>query len=234
MPEISPLPRHVAIIMDGNGRWAQERGLPRLEGHRQGTENIRRVVSAFAKYGTKYLTLFAFSTENWNRPRPEVNGLFRLLAQVIDRETEDLHRREVKLKHVGRLDGLSPRLAKRVKQAVELTKDNTGMTLSVAFNYGGRAEVLDAVRSLLSRGITPADLDEDIFRRYLYTPDLPDPDLIIRTGGEVRVSNFLIWQAAYSEYYFTPAYWPDFGDEEMEKALLAYSQRQRRFGRVPE
>jgi undecaprenyl diphosphate synthase len=121
-----------------------------------------------------------------------------------------------------------------VKQAVELTKDNTGMTLSVAFNYGGRAEVLDAVRSLLSRGITPADLDEDIFRRYLYTPDLPDPDLIIRTGGEVRVSNFLIWQAAYSEYYFTPAYWPDFGDEEIEKALLAYSQRQRRFGRVPE
>jgi len=234
MAEISPVPRHVAIIMDGNGRWAQERGLPRLEGHRQGTENIRRVVSVFGKYGIKYLTLFAFSTENWNRPRPEVNGLFRLLAQVIDRETEDLHRREVRLKHVGRLDGISPRLAKRVKQAVELTKDNTGMTLSVAFNYGGRAEVLDAVRSLLSRGITPAEVDEDIFRRYLYTPDLPDPDLIIRTGGEVRVSNFLIWQAAYSEYYFTPAYWPDFGDEEIEKALLAYSQRQRRFGRVPE
>src|SRR3990170_456410 len=234
MPEISPLPRHVAIIMDGNGRWAQERGLPRLEGHRQGTENIRRVVSTFGDRGIKYLTLFAFSTENWNRPRTEVNGLFRLLAQVIDRETESLHKREVRLKHVGRLDGLSPRLAKRVRQAVELTKDNTGMTLSVAFNYGGRAEVLDAVRSLLSRGITPAEVDEDIFRRYLYTPDLPDPDLIIRTGGEVRVSNFLIWQAAYSEYYFTPAYWPDFGDEEIEKALLAYSQRQRRFGRVPE
>ena len=234
MPEISPLPRHVAIIMDGNGRWARERGLPRLEGHRQGTGNIRRVVSAFGKYGIKYLTLFAFSTENWNRPRTEVTGLFRLLAQVIDRETEDLHRREVRLKHVGRLDGLSSRLTKRVRQAVERTKDNSGMTLSVAFNYGGRAEIMDAVRSLLSRGITPADVNEDIFRRYLYTPDLPDPDLIIRTGGEVRVSNFLLWQAAYSEYYFTPTYWPDFGEEEMEKALLAYSQRQRRFGRVPE
>ena len=234
MPEISPLPRHVAIIMDGNGRWARERGLPRLEGHRQGTENMRRVVSAFGKYGIKYLTLFAFSTENWNRPRTEVTGLFRLLAQVIDRETEDLHRREVRLKHVGRLDGLSSRLTKRVRQAVERTKDNSGMTLSVAFNYGGRAEIMDAVRSLLSRGITPADVNEDIFRRYLYTPDLPDPDLIIRTGGEVRVSNFLLWQAAYSEYYFTPTYWPDFGEEEIDKALLAYSQRQRRFGRVPE
>jgi len=234
MPEIGPLPRHVAIIMDGNGRWARERGLPRLEGHRQGTENIRRVVSTFGDRGIKYLTLFAFSTENWNRPRTEVNGLFRLLAQVIDRETDSLHKREVRLKHVGRLDGLSPRLTKRVKQAIELTKDNAGMTLSVAFNYGGRAEILDAVRSLLSRGITPVELDEEIFRRYLYTPDLPDPDLIIRTGGEVRVSNFLLWQAAYSEYYFTPTYWPDFSGEEIEKALLAYSQRQRRFGRVPE
>jgi undecaprenyl diphosphate synthase len=234
MAEISPLPRHVAIIMDGNGRWARERGLPRLEGHRRGTENMRRVVSAFGKHGIKYLTLFAFSTENWNRPRIEVAGLFRLLAQVIDRETEELHRREVRLKHVGRLDGLSSRLTKRVKQAVERTKDNSGMTLSVAFNYGGRAEIMDAVRSLLSRGITPADVNEDVFRRYLYTPDLPDPDLIIRTGGEIRVSNFLLWQAAYSEYYFTPTYWPDFGEEEIEKALLAYSQRQRRFGRVPE
>ena len=234
MAEISPLPRHVAIIMDGNGRWARERGLPRLEGHRRGTENMRRVVSAFGKHGIKYLTLFAFSTENWNRPRTEVAGLFRLLAQVIDRETEELHRREVRLKHVGRLDGLSSHLTKRVKRAVELTKDNSGMTLSVAFNYGGRAEIMDAVRSLLSRGIAPADVNEDVFRRYLYTPDLPDPDLIIRTGGEVRVSNFLLWQAAYSEYYFTPTYWPDFSEEEIEKALLAYSQRQRRFGRVPE
>jgi undecaprenyl diphosphate synthase len=234
MPEVSPIPRHVAIIMDGNGRWARERGLPRLEGHRQGTENMRRVVSAFDKHGIKYLTLFAFSTENWNRPRSEVSGLFRLLANVIDRETEALHRREVRLRHVGRLDGLSTRLTKRVKRAVELTKDNTGMTLTVAFNYGGRTEILDAVRCLLSRGVTPVELDEELFHRCLYTPDLPDPDFIIRTGGEVRVSNFFLWQAAYSEYYFTPTYWPDFGEEEIEKALLAYSQRQRRFGRVPD
>ena len=231
---LTPVPQHVAIIMDGNGRWAQERGLPRMEGHRQGSENVRRIISTFSRHGVKYLTLFAFSTENWKRPVGEVRGLFRLLALVIDRETQALHRDGVRLKHLGRLDALAPRLKKRVQEAMELTSNNQGMTLSVAFNYGGRAEILDAIRRYLSDGGGLKGLDENSFHRYLYTADLPDPDLIIRTGGELRVSNFFLWQAAYSELYFTPTYWPDFGEEEVEKALQAYSQRRRRFGQVPD
>jgi len=216
--------------MDGNGRWARRRGLPRIAGHRAGTENIRRVVRCFGEHRVKYLTLFAFSTENWSRPRNEVRGLLTILEDVIQRETENLHQEGVRLLHLGRLDGLSPRLQQAVHQAIELTRDNTRITLSVAFNYGGRAEIVDAVRRVLSQGIPSQDIDEALLSSHLYTAGLPDPDLIIRTGGEMRLSNFMLWQSAYSEYYSTDTFWPDFGPEEVERALIAYSQRERRFG----
>ena len=222
---ISRIPEHVAIIMDGNGRWAKQRRLPRLSGHRAGTENIRPVIECFAEHEVKYLTLFAFSTENWNRPSREVTGLLRILERVIERETKNLHKKGVNLRHLGRLDGLSEGLQQKVQRAIELTKDNTGMTLSLAFNYGSRAEVVDALKRILREGIPPESVDEALISSYLYTAGLPDPDLIIRTAGEMRLSNFLLWQAAYSEYYCTPTLWPDFDREEIEKALVAYSER---------
>ena len=228
--EISPTPSHVAIIMDGNGRWAASRGLNKLDGHHAGTENIRRIVEAFASYRVKHLTLYAFSTENWNRPDEEVHGLFQILAEVIDREVETLHREGIKLIHLGDLNGLAEELQTKVKAAIELTKDNPRMTLSLAFNYGGRAEILNAVRQIVADGIPPEEISEDIFERYLHTNGLPDPDFIIRTAGEMRLSNLLIWQAAYSEFYSTPTLWPDFDEHEVVKALMAYSRRERRFG----
>jgi len=228
--KISPLPKHVAIIMDGNGRWAKQRGLPRLAGHQAGTNNVRRIVESFHNYGVKYLTLYAFSTENWRRPGEEVNGLLHILAGMIDRETKALHEKNVRLFHLGRLTGLSEELKNKVHKAVNLTRNNTGMTLSVAFDYGGRAEILDAIQRIVKEGIPPEAITESLFASYLYNSEVPEPDLIIRTAGEMRLSNFLIWQAAYSEYYSTPTLWPDFGDEDIKKALVAYSQRERRFG----
>ena len=228
--KMTPLPNHVAIIMDGNGRWAKQRGLPRIEGHRSGTENIRRVVEGFRQHEVKYLTLFAFSTENWSRPMTEVRGLLRILARVIDRESKALHEKGVKLGHLGRIDGLSQELQAKIRKATEMTKNNTAMTLSIAFDYGGRAEILDAIRRIIKEGIPPENITESLFSSYLYAADMPEPDLIIRTAGEMRLSNFLIWQSAYSEYYSTPTLWPDFDEREIEKALLTYSQRERRFG----
>lgn len=228
------IPQHVGIILDGNGRWAREHGLPRLEGHRAGTENIRRVLEACSEFGINILTIYAFSTENWGRPQVEVRGLMRILEEVIDREVQNLHKNGVQLRHIGRLEGLSQRLQQAVRDALELTKENDRLILNVAFNYGGRSEILDAVRRLMGDGISPQELSEELFERYLYTAGLPPPDLIIRTGGEMRLSNFLIWQAAYAEYYSTPTYWPDFNEEELYKALLAYSQRERRFGLLRE
>ena len=230
MNKITPVPTHVAIIMDGNGRWARQRGLPRLAGHKAGTDNVQRVVERFDDYGVKYLTLFAFSTENWRRPNEEISGLFRILAEMIDRETRALHKKNAKLRHLGRIDSLDKVLQEKVHNAVELTKNNTGLNLSVAFDYGGRAEILDAIRRMMKDNIPPGEVNESLFNKYLYTPDVPEPDLIIRTGGEMRLSNFLIWQAAYSEFYSTPTLWPDFTDAEIKKALVAYSQRERRFG----
>lgn len=229
---LDPLPRHVAIIMDGNGRWARSRGLPRLQGHRAGTRNVRRVIEVFGEYHIKYLTLYAFSTENWSRPKAEVSGLFRILNEIIDREARMLREKGVQLRHLGTLEGISPDMRERVRRAVELTRSNDAMVLSVAFNYGGRAEILDAVRHMIDKGISSRDVTEAAFAQHLYTAGLPDPDLVIRTGGEVRLSNFLLWQTAYSEYYATPTFWPDFGREDIEKALLAYSQRQRRYGGI--
>lgn len=227
---ITPLPIHVAVIMDGNVRWAEGQGKSRMEGHRAGTENIRRVVESFVRYQVKYLTLYAFSTENWSRPEAEVRELMHILGRVIKRETKALHEKGIRLHHLGRIDRLSERVQKQVRYAIDLTKDNPVMTLSIAFDYGGRAEILNAARQLVTSGIAPEMIDEERFSGYLYSAGLPDPDLIIRTAGEVRLSNFLLWQSAYSEFYFTPIYWPDFDEEEVRKALTAYSERKRNFG----
>lgn len=227
---ISPVPLHVAIIMDGNVRWAEKRNLSRMQGHRAGTENIRRVVENFVKYHVEYLTLYAFSTENWRRPEAEVRELMQILSRVIKRETKAMHEKGVRLNHLGRIDRLSERLQNEVRRAVELTKDNKVMTLSVAFDYGGRAEVVNAARLIAREGIDPETIDEELFGSYLYSAGLPDPDLVIRTAGELRISNFLLWQSAYSELYFTPVYWPDFDEEEIRKALIAFSERERTFG----
>ena len=228
--EIIPIPIHVAIVMDGNVRWAEQRGLARFEGHRAGTENIRRVVETFAKYQVKYLTLYAFSTENWKRPKREVRGLMQILNRVIKRETKALHEKGIKLRHLGKIDRLSEKLQQQIHHAIELTKDNTRMTLSIAFDYGARAEIIDAVKYIVREGLTPEMINEDLFTSYLYSNGLPDPDLIIRTAGEMRLSNFLLWQSAYSEFYFTPVPWPEFDEKEVRKALLAYSERERTFG----
>ncbi|MFC1914307.1 polyprenyl diphosphate synthase [Chloroflexota bacterium] len=224
------LPRHIAFIMDGNGRWAEQRGLSRLEGHKAGVENARSIVKCLNQRRIEYATIYAFSTENWSRPENEVNSLFQLLAEIIDREVEELHKNGIRLLHLGKSDGLSPGLQQALTRAVDLTRDNTGMTVSFALNYGGRAEILDAVRGLIAEDIPPESLDEKVFGGYLYTAGLPDVDLVIRTGGEFRISNFLLWQAAYSEYYFTPTLWPEFSEGELDRALLTYSRRQRRFG----
>ena len=224
------LPQHVAFIMDGNGRWAEQRGLSRLDGHRAGVKNIRPIIKFLNSNGIKYATLYAFSTENWSRPEAEVNGIFHLLEEIIVEESQELHKNGARLRHIGSFEGLSDKLQESIKNALELTAGNTGMTIGVALNYGGRAEIINAVRRIISNGVRPDELDEKRFRDYLYTADFPDVDLVIRTGGEFRTSNLLIWQTAYSEYYFTPVLWPDFNEEELKKALQAYSQRERRFG----
>ena len=226
------IPYHVAIIMDGNGRWARRRGLPRIAGHRAGTENLRKIIRACVEFGIKILTIYAFSTENWGRPRSEVDGLMNILESVIDRELGELHANGVQLRHLGRLEGLAEHLQRKVRQAVAMTRNNDRLILNVAFNYGGRAEIVDAVRKIIADGIPPEQVDETLISFYLYTAGLPDPDLIIRTSGEMRLSNFLIWQGAYSEYYSTPTLWPDFDKEELRKALFDYAGRERRFGLV--
>jgi undecaprenyl diphosphate synthase len=216
--------------MDGNGRWAKRRGMPRLAGHHAGTENVRRITMACADAGVEVLTIYAFSTENWRRPVDEVRGLMTLLAQRIDREATELHRNNVQIRHIGTLDGVSTTLAERVHAAVELTRDNTGLVLNVAFNYGARQEIVRAVRRLMERGLLAEEITEDAIDQALDTAGLPDLDLVIRTGGEMRLSNFLLWQAAYAEYYATPLCWPDFGREELYEAFGAFGQRIRRFG----
>ena len=232
--KLKKIPRHIGIVMDGNGRWARERKLPRLMGHRAGTENTRRVLRACGEFGIEIVTLYGFSTENWRRPKGEVNGLFGIFEDAIDREVPELHRNGVRLRHLGRTNRLPERLIKKIKSAMELTKDNDRLTLNLAFNYGGRAEIVDATRRIIAEGIDPAAIDEELFASYLYTAGLPDLDLFIRTGGEMRLSNFLLWQTAYAEYYTTPTYWPDFDEAELEKALVAYGQRTRKFGKLIE
>ena len=224
------VPAHVGIIMDGNGRWANRRGLPRLAGHHAGTENVRRITTACADAGVDVLTIYAFSTENWRRPADEVFGLMRLLAQRIDIEAAELHRNNVQIRHVGALEGVQPSLADRVRAAVELTRANTGLVLNVAFNYGGRQEIARAVQRIMALGVPAEDITEQLIDEHLDTAGLPDLDLVIRTGGEMRLSNFLLWQAAYAEYYSTPICWPDFGREELYQAFAEFGRRARRFG----
>jgi undecaprenyl diphosphate synthase len=231
-PPLENPPYHVGIIMDGNGRWARERGKNRLEGHRAGTQNLRRILESSVEFGVQMLTIYAFSTENWKRPPLEVLGLMRILEDVIDRELQELHKNGVQLRHLGQLERLKPSIRDKVVSGIELTKDNDRLILNVAFNYGGRAEIVRAVRNMIRDNVKPDEVSEDLLSHYMYTGSSPDPDLIIRTSGEFRTSNFLIWQAAYAEYYFTPTYWPDFGKDEYYQALLAFSQRERRYGGV--
>ena len=229
-PNTKHIPTHVAIIMDGNGRWANKRKLPRLAGHKAGTDNIHHIIKCLTDSGVKYVTLYVFSTENWSRPSQEVDGLMRLIEESIDNEVQSLHAKSVRLLHIGRRDGVSQRLQNKVTQAIELTKNNKKLTVCIAFNYGSRAEIVDAIKRMMKDGIAADKVDEALISKYLYTADMPDPDLIIRTGGEMRTSNFLLWQSAYSEYYITPTLWPDFGPEELEQALAAFGGRERRFG----
>ncbi len=224
------IPRHVAIIMDGNGRWAEDRGLPRIEGHRAGVEKIRSVLDILARRGIKFVTLYAFSTENWNRPDAEVEGIMGILRQVIHQETRALHKQGVRIVHLGRSDRLLPDLREAVSQAQEMTQDNTAITLSIAFDYGGRSEIVEAVRSIIRSGANPEEVDEAMLSRHLYTRDIPDPDLVIRTGGEYRLSNFLLWQSAYSEFYTANVPWPELDAAEVEEAIRAYGRRKRKFG----
>ena len=228
---VMDVPNHVAIIMDGNGRWAVSRGLDVSDGHQAGFENLQIVVADFAKRGVSYLTMFAFSTENWDRPESEVNGILELAIAVIAHEAEQLHENGVRIKHLGRIERLSMELRDELEHAVDLTARNTGLTLGIAFDYGGRAEIVDAVKNLLRDGVTSKDINEEKFAEYLYTSDMPEVDLMIRTGGDYRISNFLLWQTAYSELYFTDVLWPDFDGEHIDRAFESFSERQRRFGK---
>ena len=228
--DYSRLPAHVAIVPDGNGRWAEKRGLPRLDGHKAGAHNMYRMVQYLNEYPIKYVTLYGFSTENWSRPQAEVSGLFKILANFISDYLDQIHKRNIRLHHIGRIHQIPDNLQKLILHAVSKTKDNDRMILNVAFNYGGKAEIIDAVRRLLNEDINPESLNEEMFSGYLYTAGMPDVDLLIRTGDETRLSNFLIWQTAYSEYYFTKVLWPDFNKKDIDKALLSYTRRHRRFG----
>ena len=232
---ISPIsggrvPRHVAVIMDGNGRWATQRGLPRAAGHRAGTENIRRVIERFADHGAQYLTLYAFSTENWNRPQREVRMLIRLLRFFLRREVENLHKNGIQLHLLGHVETLPEWLQKQIASAIDLTSGNRRMVLNICFSYGGRDDILLAVQQIVRDEIPASEVTEEMISDRLYTTGMPDPDLLIRTAGDQRISNFLLWQCAYAELYFTDTYWPDFGREDIDIALAQYGRRKRKFG----
>ena len=229
-PKFKTLPCHIAIVPDGNGRWAEKRGLPRLSGHAEGMENVHRLIDYLSEYPIRYVTFYGFSTENWSRPATEVAGLFHMLVDFIERTAPEIHEKGIKLRHLGRLEELPHRLQVSIKKTIELTRENCGMTLSIAFNYGARTEILDAVRQLIAEGAAPEKIDEQTFANHLYTAGMPDVDLFIRTGDELRSSNFLLWQTTYAEYHFTKVLWPDFGKKDIDKALLSYSRRRRRFG----
>jgi len=228
---MSAVPRHIAIVMDGNRRWARQRRLPAIAGHRAGVETIRKTLRAARERGVEYLTLYSFSTENWSRDPEEVTGLMGLLEETIRRETDSLVRDDVRLEVIGRLHELSPGLQRSIAGAVEATARCARGVMTLAFNYGGRAEIVDAVRRIVGDGLAPDAVDEAAIASRLYAPDHPDPDLLIRTGGELRVSNFLLWEVAYAEMWATPVLWPDFSISDLDDALGSYAKRERRFGR---
>ncbi len=230
--DFSKLPRHVAVIMDGNGRWAKKRKLPRIEGHRSGAESVQEVVETSARLGLKYLTLYAFSKENWKRPKTEVATLWKLLLEYLKKEDKVLMENQFKLNVIGQIDQIPKNTRKELDRVIKMTKNNTRLVVTLALNYSGRQEILDAVKSLCSHPDDLENLDEDGFSRYLYTANIPDPDLLIRTSGELRISNFLLWQIAYSEIWITPVLWPDFRRMHMLEALIDFQKRERRFGDV--
>jgi len=234
----SNFPRHVAIVMDGNGRWAKRRLLPRLEGHRQGAKSVRRAVEFCRRNGIEYLTLYAFSTENWKRPQGEVSGLMKLLMQFIDSELEEIHANDIRLMTIGELKRLPLHVVEKIQAAIEKTSNNKSMVLNIALSYGGRQDIVNAVlqvhEAIQAGEIQRSEVTEKTFERYLDTAGIPDPDLLIRTGGEQRLSNFLLWQSAYAELYFSSVLWPDFDDAEFMKAIEEYRSRQRRFGMISE
>ena len=235
--EQGSIPKHIAIIMDGNGRWAKEKNLPRISGHREGINSVREITRVCGEIGVKYLTLYTFSTENWNRPQNEVNALMRLLLNTINIEVRELNKNNVCFKTIGDIDQLPMITKKGIQDGEELTKNNTGLNLCLALSYGSRQEIINGVRRIsekVKNGIMKIEqINEDNFSKELYTSEFPDPDLLIRTSGENRISNFLLWQIAYSEIYLTETYWPDFGEEELIKSLLDYQSRERRLGKVP-
>jgi len=229
---ISNIPQHVAIIMDGNGRWAQNQSMSRTQGHKAGTKNLVRIMEEFISNGVKFVTLFAFSTENWSRPSNEINSLMLLLREALSQEISELNNKNIKLCHIGSLDKLDLDTRQLIGRCITETKTNNGLTLTVAFDYGGRTEIVDAIKSIIKDQIHHENIDEKLVEKYLYTIDLPDPDLIIRTAGEMRISNFLLWQSAYTEYYSTTTLWPDFDEKEVKTALKEYSTRFRKYGGV--
>lgn len=235
-PKIDNLPRHVAIIMDGNGRWAQQQGLPRTDGHRAGAESVRACAEGCGDLGIPYLTLYAFSSENWRRPQHEIGALMTLLERFLTSKTKDMVKNNIRLQAIGRLTDLPQSCQERLHESIEATSNNDGLTLVLALNYGGREEILDGVRSVLRHVreglLDEAMLDPQIFSKHLYTRYYPDPDLVIRTSGEMRISNFLLWQISYSEIVVSPKFWPDFGKDDFFEAVKEYSRRQRRFGAV--
>ncbi len=235
---LASIPRHVAIIMDGNGRWAQQRGLPRSQGHEAGADSVRAVIRACRQAGVKYLTLYAFSVENWSRPRDEVSGLMSLLVRFLQREEAVLHEKKIRLRIIGRLEDLPPEAREGLARAMEATASYDEGQLILALSYGGRTEIATAARRIAEEvqagNLQPAQVDEALLARYLYAPDVPDPDLLIRTSGEIRISNFLLWQTSYAEFYFTPVLWPDFREEQFNEALREYGRRRRRYGDVKE
>jgi len=235
---VNNVPEHIAIIMDGNGRWAKERGLPRIAGHREGINSVREITRICGEIGVKYLTLFTFSTENWNRPKKEVNALMMLLLSTIKNEIKELHKNNVKFSAIGNISVLPKGTINGIKEGIELTINNSGLNLILALNYGSRQEILNAVKNIVDEAktgnIDSISIDENFFSSFLDTKTFPDPDLLIRTSGELRISNFLLWQSAYTEMYLTDTYWPSFREEELLKAILDFQNRERRFGKTSE
>ena len=222
--------QHIAIIMDGNRRWAKNNMLPSAMGHKKGVEALKKTLKAAHKFGIKYLTLYAFSTENWNRKQEEVDFLMGLLANTIKSQLDELNQNNVKLRFIGYLKALNPTLQEILAQAVETTKNNTGVNLQIAINYGARNEITNAIKDMMYQGVKPEDVDEELVSKFLYTKSIPDPDLLIRTGGEMRISNYLLWQIAYCELYITNIYWPEFDEEALKNSILEFAKRQRRWG----
>lgn len=222
--------QHIAIIMDGNRRWAKNNMLPSAMGHKKGVEALKKTLKAAHKFGVKYLTLYAFSTENWNRKQEEVDFLMGLLANTIKSQLDELNQNNVKLRFIGYLKALNPTLQEILAQAVETTKNNTGVNLQIAINYGARNEITNAIKDMMQQGVKPEDVNEELVSKFLYTNQIPDPDLLIRTGGEMRISNYLLWQIAYSELYITDIYWPEFDEEALKNSILEFAKRQRRWG----